>query len=156
MCNPLLFTVGATLLSGAMSAKAEGEAGADAERAAKQNALIADAQAEQARQIGNIEETKVLRKMRQTLGAQRAGIAAANVDPSSGSALDLQLETAQLGSEEATITRANAMRQAWGFDIESQQQRELADVTRRTTRNKQRQTLLTSASRAYSQYYGTG
>lgn len=156
MCNPALILVGTTILGGAMQAKAQGEE-ADAQAvAARTNAAIAESQAEQAKAVGALEEQQIFRKMRQTIGAQRAAFGSANVDPSSGSALDLQTEAAQLGTEDAYIARSNAMRQAWGFGVEAQQSREAARYALRSGRQAQRRTLLTTASRAYGGYYGQG
>lgn len=156
MCSPLLIMAGATLIGGAMQGSAQREAANAEARAAETNAAIADAQAEQARQIGNLEEQKVLREVRRTLGAQRAAFGAGNVDPAMGTALDLQAETAREGAIDAMTVRANAMRQAWGFQSEASQYREGARVSRRAGQMAQRTTLLTSASRAYGQYAGGG
>jgi hypothetical protein len=154
MCAPALFLAGASLVGGAMQAQGQREAGRRDEMVANQNAQIADAQAEQARLIGGMEEQRVYQNIRRTLGSQRAGFGAANVDASSGSALDIQTETAQFGAADATIARANAMRQAWGFDVEAQQQREGGRYARRTGENRARTTLLTSAADAYQGYAG--
>lgn len=156
MCSPALVMVGATLVGGAMQAQGQREAANAQANAAEANAKIGEVQAQQAREIGGMEEQRVLRQMRRTLGAQRAGFAAANVDPSQGSALDIQLETAQEAKTDAEIARANAMRQAWGFDVEASQQRTAAKVVRREGAQQARTTLLTSASRAYGGYYRTG
>jgi hypothetical protein len=154
MCNPALFMLGASFLGGAMQGQAQREYGEQEASVAKQNAMIAEAQGEQAKFIGGIEEQRVLQNVRRTLGAQRTGFAAANVDPASGSALDIQLETAQQGAMDATIARANAMRQAWGFGTEAQQQREAGRFARRAGVMRQRATLLTTASDAYRSYAG--
>lgn len=156
MCNPALIMVGATLIGGAMQASGQREAANAEANAAIANSKIAEAQAQQAREIGGMEEQRVLRQMRRTLGAQRAAFAAGNVDPSEGSALDLQLETAQEAKTDAEIARANAMRQAWGFDVEASQQRTAARYARREGGQQARTTLLTSATRAYGGYYGKG
>lgn len=154
MCNPALIMVGASVLGGVMKGKAEKEAGEEAQRVANQNAMIAEAQAEQARQIGGIEEQRALQNVRRTIGSQRAAFGAMNVEASSGSALDVQLETAKMGAADATIARANAMREAWGFEVEAQQQRESGRFARRAGVNAQRATLLTTAGNAYRSYYG--
>lgn len=154
MCNPALIMVGASVLGGAMQGSAQREAANADARAAETNAVIADIQAEQAKQIGNIEETRVLQNTRRVLGAQRAAFGAGNVDPSSGTALDLQTEAAAEGQKEAEIARTNAMRQAWGYQTEATQLRQGAKVARRTGVAQQRSTLLTTAANAYSSYKG--
>lgn len=156
MCNPALIMVGATLVGGAMQAQGQREAANAQANAAEANAKIAEVQAQQAREIGGMEEQRILKQMRRVLGAQRTAFAAGNVDPSEGTALDLQLETALEAKTDAEIARANAMRQAWGFDVEASQQRMAGRYARREGVQQARTTLLTSASRAYSGYYGTG
>lgn len=154
MCNPLIFTAAATLIGGAMQGSAQREAANAEANAAETNAAIATQQAEQARVASNFEEQKVYREMRRALGSQRASFGASNVDPSMGSALDLQAETVAEGAMDAEIVRANAMRQAWGFESEASQQRQGARASRRLGVMQQRTTLLTSAARAYGQYKG--
>lgn len=156
MCNPLLIMAGASFVGGAMKANAEGAAADQEARTAQQNAMIADAQAEQAKQIGNIEEQRVLQSVRRTLGAQRAAFGASNVDASTGTPLDIQLETAGEGAADAAIARANAMRQAWGFEVDAKQSRERAAFAKQSGKMQRRATLLTSAANAYGTYKGVG
>lgn len=51
------------------------------------------------------------------IGAQRARLAAQGQDLESGSALDIQLDTAELGAQDALTIRNNAWREAWGYRV---------------------------------------
>ncbi|MBF6926555.1 hypothetical protein HN269_18695, partial [Acinetobacter baumannii] len=104
MCDPTtlaVVSIGATLFGGYQQAQAAKAEGAYAAQAANQNAKVATQQADYERQLGNIEEEKQRRNVRLMLGSQRAALAANGIDTTSGTALDLQTETAQLGEEDA-------------------------------------------------------
>lgn len=122
MCSPVAFLAASALFTGfgaiqqASAARQQGEYEA---AVANNNAKVAQQQAENERQIGNIEEEQHRRRVRQALGAQRAALAANGIDTTSGTALDLQTETAQFGEEDALTIRANAARKAWGYEVEA-------------------------------------
>lgn len=126
MCGPAalaITAIGATLIGGYQQAQAAKAEGAYAAQVADQNAKVATQQADYERQLGNIEEEKQRRNVRLMLGAQRAALAANGIDTTSGTALDLQTETAQFGTEDALAIRANAARRAWGYEVEAQNQK---------------------------------
>lgn len=145
MCWPLIIA-GASAL---MMAKAQKDQG-DAESAVqKKNAILADMQAEQARNIGTIDEERQMAVTRQLLGRQRATFAANNIDASSGSALDTIGQTAQFGAMDAMTVRNNALRQAWGFDVEASNARNAAAWAKYGSRQKAAGTLLSGAGSVY-------
>jgi hypothetical protein len=65
------------------------------------------------------------------IGAQRAGIAAGNIDVGYGSAVDVQADAAHLGELDALTIRNNAQREAWGFKVEAIDTRQRAKITRK-------------------------
>ncbi len=122
-------------------------------------AKIADAQAEQALELGNIEEERQRARVRAAIGSQRVALAANNIDASSGSALDLIGETAQFGEEDALAIRANAAREAWGYKVGATDARNQAKLTKAAGKNKATASLLSTASDATKQsynYFGRG
>lgn len=96
------------------------------------NAHVADLQATDAVQIGAQEEARFRTQIRTTIGAQRAGMAASNIDVGFGSAVDVQADAAYLGELDALQIRTNAARQAWGYQVQAYDYRKQADVLRKT------------------------
>jgi hypothetical protein len=122
-------------------------------------AKIADAQAEQALQLGNIEEERQRARVRAAIGSQRVALAANNIDASSGSALDLIGETAQFGEEDALAIRANAAREAWGYKVGANDSRNQAKLTKTAGKNRATATLLNTGAQLGQQgynYFGKG
>lgn len=159
MCEPttmMMASMALTAVGGIQAASAQ-RAAANAEaRSAEQNARVAQQQAEQARQIGNIEEERQLRRVRAALGAQRASLAANGLDINTGSALDLQAETAGFGAADALNLRANALRQAWGFEVDATNSQNRARAARANGRNAAIGTLLTTGAQIGSMGYSSG
>lgn len=84
------------------------------------NAQVAALQAEDAVTRGQEEEQRYRAKVRQTIGAQRVGFAASNIDVGYGSAVDVQVDAAMLGELDALTIRGNAAREAWGFKMQAE------------------------------------
>lgn len=81
------------------------------------NAQVAELQAKDAIARGQDEEQRFRSRVRQAIGNQRADFAAGNIDVNSGSALDVQADSAFLGEMDALTIRTNAAREAWGFEV---------------------------------------
>lgn len=79
------------------------------------NQTIAQRNADAALQAGQAAEQQQRQKTAAMIASQRAALAANGVDLSSGSALDLQADTATLGELNAQTVRNNAERHAWGY-----------------------------------------
>ena len=58
-------------------------------------------------------------KINQTIGSQRAKMAALGLDLESGSALDIQMDTAWVGAQDEITIRTNAWKEAFGLDTQS-------------------------------------
>jgi hypothetical protein len=119
-------------------AKAEEQQGAAQREAAESqagladyNAKVAELQAKDARIRGAEEEGQFRQQVRGMIGSQRAGFAGSNIDVGSGSALDVQADAAFLGELDALTIRNNAAREAWGFDVEAEDQRRRAEIARK-------------------------
>ena len=159
MCEPTTLAIASMALTagaGVYSASAQRAAGKYEQQVAERNATIADQQAEQAKQIGNIDEERQLRRVRAALGSQRAALAANGIDVNSGTALDLQAETAGFGAADALNLRSNALREAWGFNVEATNQRNSGRAARAQGRNAAIGTMLTTASSVAGQGFSSG
>lgn len=117
------------------AAKEQGEAQRRAAESQAQlldfNAHVADLQAKDAVERGAEEESRFRAGVRGMVGAQRAGIAAGNVDVGYGSAVDVQADAQHLGELDALALRNNAAREAWGYKVEAIDIRKRAEITRK-------------------------
>lgn len=156
MCNPAIIPVlqwvgaGLAVVGGVQQARAAKAAGEAQAQADETNARIGRTQAEQARQIGNMEEERQMRRVRAAVATQRATQAANGLDVNSGTALDLQAETAGFGAADALNLRSNAIRQAWGFEVGAVNDLNSASAARSAGRNAATGTMLTTAANAFS------
>ena len=83
---------------------------------ARNNAKIAQANADQQRQEG-IEESRLQRlRTLQAIGSQQAAMAANGIDISSGTALDIVEDTSAMGELDALTTRYNSETQALAYE----------------------------------------
>ncbi len=96
------------------------------------NASVADAQAQDAESRGEIAASNFRRSVKGMIGAQRAGIAAGNIDVGFGSAVDVQADAARLGEMDVATIRTNAAREAWGYQVQATDLRASADIARKT------------------------
>lgn len=110
--------MGVSALMSAQQAKAQGAATAEA---AQQNAAFANASADDAIKRGEFESDQQRLETRAMIGSQRAGFAANGIDVNSGSAADVQDDTAAMGELDALTIKNNASREAWGYRNQAQQ-----------------------------------
>lgn len=124
------------------------------EQQAESQARLNEIKAKEAERIGEKEANQVRNKARQVQGAQRASMAAQGLDVSSGSAFDLQDETARFGEEDMLTVKNNAYRQAWGYRVEADQMRAQAQFNKKMAKYNSISTLLTGGMQAAA--YGMG
>lgn len=104
-------------------------------KVAQNNAKIAETNAAQERQSG-LEEARLQRiKTLQTIGSQQAGLAAGNVDITSGTALDTIEDTATMGELDALMIEYNAERQAQNYEQTAANYRNQANLDYMASRN---------------------
>jgi hypothetical protein len=149
----LMFAMmGINAVGGLISSRSQAEGQqltADAQaRALEANARIRGLQAEDAIRRGEKQVVKAQQSAKRLLGSQRAALGAQGIDIESGSALDIQEETAELGATDVMELRNNAWREAWGFKAEAADLRSRADVARLTGRVRSRSTILTGGVNA--------
>lgn len=142
MATVSLILTAASLATSAYSqwkaGKAEKKAGEAEQRAAESqahlteyNAAVAELQAHDALERGEIEANKFRTRTRGLVGEQRAGIAAGNIDVGYGSAVDVQADAAFLGELDALTITTNAAREAWGFRVQASDLEQQAEIIRK-------------------------
>lgn len=123
MCDPATLTIAATATA-AMGAAYQGySAYSEAEYrsgAAANNAQLAREQAADALARGERDQQAKWREIAQTKASQIAAMAAAGLDTSFGTGLDIIGDTAVLGTEDVGIIAENAAREARGYSLQAQ------------------------------------
>lgn len=112
------------------------------------NASLARKQAEDAVSRGESSAMRAKVAARSMVGSQRAALAAQGIDIGSGSALDVQTNTAALAEIDIMTIRNNAAREAWGFNVQAADYGAKASLTKMAGKNKARTTLLTGGATA--------
>lgn len=85
---------------------------------ASNNAQVAEWQANDAIQRGNVAATNERRKGQQQMGTQRAAMAAAGLDVSTGSALSILEDTDYFNQTDQQTIRSSAAREAYGYRVQ--------------------------------------
>jgi len=145
--NPLYALMGiqsigtmATAYNASKAASMEGEYSASV---AESNARIMAIKAQDAIVRGDKAALKARQATKLLIGDQRAAMGAQGIDLESGSALDIQKETASLGAEESLNIKNNAWREAWGYRVAENDLYGKAKYSRLTAKNTSRNTILT-------------
>lgn len=124
MCEPTTIAVLTTAAAVAGGVSAYQSADMNQQQAeyqsgvAANNAIIAGYEREAAIERGEQAVQDVYRKRAQIRGAQEAGIAGNGLDLTAGTPADILFATDYFGEMDARTTQGNAMRQAWGADVE--------------------------------------
>jgi hypothetical protein len=117
MC--LVVAAGIMALAAYSSAKNQKKQGEYQAQIDRNNASAAEWQAADAVQRGNAAAATERRKGQQTLGTQRAAMAAAGLDISSGSALSILEDTDYFNEADQLTIKSNAAREAWGYKVQA-------------------------------------
>lgn len=83
------------------------------------NSRLAEMNAKDAIRRGEAESVKYGKQVKQTIGAQRAAYAAQGIVLDSGSALEVQQDTAVIGRTNLLTIKNNAYREAWGYKMDA-------------------------------------
>lgn len=113
----------------------------------RNNQIIAQRRADDARDRGEVEAQDRKRLTALQIGRARAEAASRGVEVGSGSALEIEVDVAGIGAEEEAIIRNNAEREALGFEAEGMNFEAEAGLQELSGRNAQ--------SAARSQAFGT-
>jgi hypothetical protein len=106
------------------------------------NAKMAEFDARRAEYAGRFESDQVEQQAKRVIGAQRAALAAQGVDIGVGSAVDLEMDTADIAAADAEMIRNNAFLQATGYRIDAVNYRGQSEMTRIQGKYASRQTLI--------------
>lgn len=107
MCEPTMIAGGAILVSSLFTAQQQRAKGKHQQGVAEYNARVAENEAQQIRNVGVEQENVQRSKTAELQSKQRAQLASRNIDLTTGSALQLQEETAELGEVDALRIRSN-------------------------------------------------
>lgn len=110
------------------------------------NSRVAEFQSSEAIKRGNKQVELARRASKQMIGKQRAALAAQGIALDEGTALALQEETAKFTAEDVETIKNNAAAEAFGFKIQSSQDKLRADLTRIGGNAAARGTLVTGAT----------
>lgn len=98
----------------------------------EQNAALYDIRAGKSRELGGIEYEETLKEYNTLRGEQRVAYGASGVNVNTGSAADMQAETAAQGVYEAQKARYNRDLEAWEHTVSATNLRSQATITRAT------------------------
>ncbi|MHC8321202.1 virion core protein, T7 gp14 family [Pseudomonas sp. GB2N2] len=153
MCAVAAIPFAIMAVGGLMQAQAAKKEGAAAASAALQNAQFSEASAADTIKRGDFESDQQRIQTRDAIGTQRAGFAANGIDVNSGTAANIQDDTAQLGELDALTIKNNAAREAWGYGTQATQFKTSAKNSLSTANSNMFGSLLSSGAngaRAYS------
>jgi len=156
MCAVAAIPFALMAAQGVMGAQAAKQAGAAQASADMQNAQYADMAANDSIKRGGMTEDQQRLQTAAAIGTQRAGFAANGVDVNSGSAANIQDDTAQLGEFDALTIRNNAAREAWGYRTQSQTYRTSAKTALASAKNNMFGSLLGAGASGASAYAKMG
>lgn len=116
-----VFSQGTSAVGGLL--KGIGTSSADKFNAAvaAQNSQLADQYKTWSMAAGEAQYGEEGMRTRAKVGAIKAGQAASNIDVNTGSARDVQASESALGALSGLTIRSNAARQAYGYEVKSQQ-----------------------------------
>lgn len=147
--------IGASLVGSALAAYGSYQSGQSQKKIAEFQAKQANANAEAALEEGRIAEVQKRREVAQTMGTQRASLAASGADISdmNSSAQNILGDTAQWGDYDARMIRYNSEMQAWNYRNQATQYRAEGKAASRAGAIGAGTSLLQGASQVAGQWY---
>ena len=144
-----------SILGTAMTAYSTYQSGRSQQKIAEFQAKQANANAEAALEEGRIAEVQHRRQVAQTMGTQRASLAASGADISdmNSSAQNILGDTAQWGDYDARMIRYNSEMQAWNYRNQATQYRAEGKAASRAGAIGAGVSLLNGASQVAGQWY---
>ena len=131
MCNPAVIGLAVSIGSTAASMLGGADQQAGSAAMARNNAKVLDTKAEDALKRGAVNETIQRQKTAGILGTQRVAMGASGFKVDEGSFGDVLEQTAATGELDALTIRSNAMREAWGHQVEAANYRYQADAAQK-------------------------
>lgn len=147
LANLALLAQTSTAVAGGANAVMQSQAirqqGSYASAVATNNQQLALMEAEDARKRGGVASSRLLRDAGRLMGTQRAKFAAQGVDPNSGSAAEVQADTAAMAAADAEMIMNNAYREGWGHRVEAANHAQSGRMARIAANNEAKATLIT-------------
>lgn len=112
------------------------------------NKMFADMEAADAIKRGEKAATNYKKAAKRLIGSQRAAIAAQGIEVDTGSALEIQEDTAALAAQDAQNIKNNAYRQAFGFKVQAFDLGGKSSIAGLAASNEARNTVLTGGLNA--------
>lgn len=154
MCWMAAIPIGIALLGGVMGAQNAKQEGAFNSGMLKQNAGLKDQAANDTIAAGNTSADWQRVRTGQAIGTQRSAQAANGIDVNSGSAAQLQDDTAMIGELDALTIANNAAREAYGYRVQAQQDRQNANQVLTNAGNKATGSILGGLGSAFGSFAG--
>lgn len=147
--------IASSILAAGLSAYGSYQSGKSQAKVAEFQAKQANANAEAAIEEGRVAEAQQRRKVAQTMGTQRASLAASGADISdmNSSAQSILGDTAQWGDYDARMVRYNSEMQAWNYQNQATQYRAEGKAASRAGAIGAGTSLLQGASQVAGQWY---
>lgn len=140
-----------SLIGTGISAASAYQQGQDASAIARNNAILANQQADETLRQGVDAQNQYRTRMRQFMARQRA-LAAGNNVQNAGSPLALQEDTAALGEADIANIRNQAALDAWGLKVGAQQSLQKGSAAQKTANLSAFGDLLKAGGQGYSLY----
>ena len=150
MCEPTTIMAATAVVSAAFTANQQVQQGKYQKGVAEYNAAVAENEAQEVQNKSVEEENLQRRRTAELLSKQRAQLGAANVDLSSGSALQLQEDTIALGEADAMRIRSNYDAQVESLQTQANLTRNQGEFAEQSGKTSATGTLLKGASAAMS------
>lgn len=147
---------GLLLASTLLTAKSQYDQGQYASDAANVNARISEAQRRDAVVRGADEANAQRAKTRAFMASQRAAMGASGLAMNSGSFGDVLNQTAIMGETDAQTIKQNALREAWGYQVKSEDELSQGRMAKQAGSYNAFGTLLGGASKVWSSGTGGG
>ncbi|MBA4359811.1 MAG: hypothetical protein C0411_03650 [Pseudomonas sp.] len=154
MCWMALIPVAVAMVGGMMGAQNAKQEGAYNSGMLKQNAAFKDQTAQETLNAGDTSADWQRVRAGQAVGTQRSAQAANGIDVNSGSAAQLQDDTAMLGELDALTIQNNAAREAYGYKTQAQQDRSNAQQVLTNAGNKATGSILGGFGSAFGSFAG--
>lgn len=148
-------SAGLTGASALLSGVSQYEAGQEKSSLYKQNAAIAMQQSQSEAAAGAYNESQILRKGEATTGQQVANIGANNLTQA-GTNAQVVAGTRAVNEMDALTTRNNALRRAWGFQVQTVSDQNQAAFAKSAGDFNAAGAILSGGAKAYTQSKDAG
>ncbi len=153
MCSIAAVGIGMSVAGGVMGIMGNYYQGQVNKKLYKYQASMARKSAGETLEAGRAATKQQRVQTAKAVGAQRATMGGAGIDVNTGSFLDTQVETAQLGEMDALMIRQNYQREAWAKQADANMYTASAKAAGTAARFGMASSFLTSASSVADKYY---